>query len=719
MDVHLAGNVPSGRVTAQITSLDGTKVGGAFSAAVAAGASRVTLSTSVAGPRLWTAETPNLYQVDVVLTDAQGAQVHGITERFGFRTVQVRTGDGLYVNGRRIQLRGVTRHTFHPTLGRASSPRLAREDIALMKAMNVNAVRMSHYPPDTYFLDLCDELGLYVLDELAGWQHSYDTAAGTPLVQAMVTRDVNHPSVIAWDNGNEGGWNTALDPLFGSWDPQGRPVLHPWSSFGGIDTNHYPTYDTVKSKLAGSTVFMPTEFLHGLYDGGAGAGLDDYWNLMATAPRSAGGFIWSLIDEGIRRDDGGGAIDTNGNRGPDGIVGPFREKEGSYYTIKDIWSPIQLTSRSYYESTFPAAFDGTVGLTNRYAFTDVSACTFTWQLITYAAPGAGAGHTVTAHGTSASPSIAPGATGKLTLGLPAGWAGSDALRVTVTDPSGSEVITWVWTIKKAADHTARIVVPIPGAPAVTAIQTGDTVTMTAGATAVGIARSTGRLSAVTRNGTAVSLVNGPAPAVGNATLTGLTHAQDGAAHTVTATYSGNLQSVRWRLDSNGWLRLDYTYVLTGAHDFLGVDFDYPESKVTGVTRLGRGPYRVWKNRLRGVTTDVWTKDHNDTVTGRSGFEYPEFKGYHANLHWASLHTTEGTITVASAQENVFLRLFTPTQPADSQYAAAPFPGGDISFLDGIPAIGNKFHPATSVGPAGQPNTATGTYTRTLHFRFGA
>ncbi|MCX5214711.1 hypothetical protein OG689_36565 [Kitasatospora sp. NBC_00240] len=513
-DVHLAGNVGSGRVSVRIRTADGTNVGGSVSTAVASGATRVTVSTKVPGPKQWTTETPNLHQAEVVLTDSSGAQVHGLTERFGFRTVEVRAGDGVYVNGVRVLLKGVNRHTLHPTLGRASSPRLAREDIELMKSMNVNAVRTSHYPPDTYFLDLCDELGLYVLDELGGWQHSYSTAAGSPLVQAMVTRDVNHPSILFWDNGNEGGWNTALDSLFGSWDPQKRAVLHPWSSFGGIDTNHGPTYSQVQSKLAGSTVYMPTEFLHGLYDGGAGAGLDDYWQLMATAPRSAGGFIWSLIDESIRRDDGGGAIDTHGNRGPDGIVGPFREKEGSYYAIKDIWSPIQLTSRSYYENTFPAGFDGTVRLTNRYAFTNTSTARFGWQLITYATPG-GTGHTVTARGTCASPSIAPGATGVLTLGLPGNWADSDAVRLTVTDASGVEIVTWVWTVKKAADHVRRIVVPVPGAPSVTATRTDDTVTMTAGTTTVSIARATGRLSRVTRNGTLVSLADGPAPAAGS------------------------------------------------------------------------------------------------------------------------------------------------------------------------------------------------------------
>ena len=112
-------------------------------------------------------------------------------------------------------------------------------DVRLIKEMNMNAVRMSHYPPDAHFLEACDELGLYVLDELAGWQGSYDTPTATRLVGEMVRRDVNHPSILFWDNGNEGGWNTDVDGEFAKWDPQHRPVLHPWEKFSGIDTNHY------------------------------------------------------------------------------------------------------------------------------------------------------------------------------------------------------------------------------------------------------------------------------------------------------------------------------------------------------------------------------------------------------------------------------------------------------------------------------------------------
>ncbi|HEX8348296.1 MAG TPA: glycoside hydrolase family 2 TIM barrel-domain containing protein, partial [Actinoplanes sp.] len=419
-DVYLAGVSAAGRVVGQLKRLDGTNVGSEFSVSVASGASRATLSTTLSGAALWTAETPNLYRVEFRLVTGAGALLHTVTERFGFRTIEVRAGNGVYVNGRKVLLKGSNRHTLWPTLGRASSPRLARQDILLMKEMNHNAVRMSHYPPDTYFLDLCDELGLYVIDELAGWQKRYNENVGAPLVASTVQRDVNHPSILFWANGNEGGWNTALDDDYALYDPQRRTVIHPWSNFNGIDTDHYENYDSTRTKLAGSSIFMPTEFLHGLYDGGAGAGLNDYWNLTLASPRAAGGFIWAFADEAIARGDRGGAIDTTGNSGPDGIVGPYREKEGSFFAVRDIWSPVQLASAAYYQTTFPATFDGTVRVVNRYDFINLRQCGFGWQLLRFAAPGAGASTTptVVAQGTATAPDIAPGATGVIPLGLP-------------------------------------------------------------------------------------------------------------------------------------------------------------------------------------------------------------------------------------------------------------------------------------------------------------
>ena len=213
-----------------------------------------------------------------------------MTKRFGFRTFEVRPGDGLYLNGQKIRLKGVCRHSFWPDSGRCLSREISYADVRLIKEMNMNAVRMSHYPPDEHFLDACDELGLYVLDELAGWQKPpYDTEIGKKLVKEMVTRDVCHPCILFWDNGNEGGWNRELDDQFALYDPQNRTVLHPWENFNGVDTAHYRNYEITQKKLSGSTLYMPTEFLHGLYDGGHGAGLDDYWKLMYASPDGSGG----------------------------------------------------------------------------------------------------------------------------------------------------------------------------------------------------------------------------------------------------------------------------------------------------------------------------------------------------------------------------------------------------------------------------------------------
>uniref|UniRef100_UPI001E359AA2 glycoside hydrolase family 2 TIM barrel-domain containing protein n=1 Tax=Amycolatopsis sp. CA-128772 TaxID=2073159 RepID=UPI001E359AA2 len=569
-----------------------------------------------------------------------------------------------------------------------------------------------------YFLDLCDELGLYVLDELTGWQHHYDEGVGAPLVEALVERDVNHPSILFWDNGNEGGWNTALDDDFAQYDPQRRAVLHPWTTFSGVDTSHYQTYSSTASKAAGPAIFMPTEFLHGLYDGGAGAGLNDYWKLMGGSQRSAGGFIWALVDESVARDDRGGALDTNGSRAPDGILGPYREKEGSFFTIKDIWSPVQLASPAYYESVFPASFDKTVKLVNRYDFTNLRTCRFTWQLLAFPAPGAGPGHQVLAQGQATAPDVAPGATGAVTLGLPVGWTGADALRLSVIDPTGREITSWTWRIRKAPDFAARLIKPATTG-SVTATETATDVVLVAGATRITIGKADGRLTGVRRGSTPVSLANGPAPAGGAATLTGFSHFRDGTGWVVQCDYSGGLTSVRWRLDANGWLRLVYRYHATGDHDHLGVNFDYPEANVRGLTWLGDGPYRVYKNRLRGVQPDVWSKPYNNTATGASGFAYPEFKGYHARTCWAMLDTTEGAVTVVAAEEGLFLRLFTPAVGPDPQNAVVTYPAGNVSLLDGIAPVGNKFHGVAALGPESRPNAATGDYHRTVYFRFDA
>ncbi|MEU0091943.1 glycoside hydrolase family 2 TIM barrel-domain containing protein [Kribbella sp. NPDC006257] len=711
VDTYLTGVTTADRVIAQIRRLDGTPVGSRFSASID-GQEKVTVRTTIDRPDLWSAETPNLYQVEVTLA-SKADWLHTTSARFGFRTIEVRAGDGVYVNGAKIVFKGVCRHTSWPTSGRTSSKKLTRDDISLIKEMNMNAVRMSHYPPDTHFLDRCDEVGLYVLDELGGWQKKYDEGVAAPLVKSMVTRDVNHPSIVFWDNGNEGGWNTALDDDFALYDPQQRKVLHPWANFSDINTDHYETYDSTRRILEGTTIFMPTEYLHGLYDGGHGAGLDDYWKLLGERPLSAGGFLWSFADEGVVREDLDGRMDVNGNQAPDGIIGPFREKEASFFTIKDIWSPIQTTL----PPELPTDFTGDLPIVNRYAFTNTSDCRFEWSLIDYAGPAdRRTGHTVRVAGAAKRLDLAAGHAGVLPLRLPSNWRRHDALAVAVTDPTGRQIARWVWPTKSAADHARALV--RPGRGSVDAVATEDGITLRAGKTGVTIDAHTARLTGVTYGGLPISLSNGPAPATGTAALRSLSHGAEGRAYVVRAEYDGGLASVQWRLQPSGWLQLDYSYDLTGSHDYFGVNFDYPQAKVEGVKWLGRGPYRVWQNRMRGVVTDVWAKDFNDTATGAEGWTYPEFKGYHADLHWAVLRTVEGPITVVTEDNGLFLRLFTPKNGVDPRNTAVPFPAGDLSFLDAIPAIGTKFDPAVALGPQSQPAVATGPYHHTLHFKFG-
>ena len=307
-----------------------------------AGSDWTTLQLNVSAPALWTAETPNLYKAQFSLLDKEGKVLHHETETFGFRTIEVRESDGLYVNGVRINVRGVNRHSFRPESGRTLSKAKNIEDVLLMKGMNMNSVRLSHYPADPEFLEACDSLGLYVMDELGGWHGKYDTPTGVRLIEGMIERDVNHPSIIWWSNGNEKGWNIELDGEFHKYDPQKRPVIHPQGNFSGFETMHYRSYGESQNYMRLPEIFMPTEFLHGLYDGGHGAGLYDYWEMMRKHPRCIGGFLWVLADEGVKRVDMDGFIDNQGNFGADGIVGPHHEKEGSYYTIKQLWSPVQV-----------------------------------------------------------------------------------------------------------------------------------------------------------------------------------------------------------------------------------------------------------------------------------------------------------------------------------------------------------------------------------------
>ncbi len=723
-DVFLNGVTNADEVECQIQTVDGKNVGAPFAAKI--DGEKILLDTKANTPKLWTAETPNLYSAEFRLK-RNGEVIHQIRQRFGFRTFEVRDGDGLYLNGQRVILKGVDRHSFWPDSGRCLSETVHRLDIQTIKDANMNAVRMSHYPPDEKFLDLCDELGLYILDELAGWHHFYDDTVGPPLVREMVSRDVNHPCILFWDNGNEGGFNTNFDQLFTQYDPQHRRVLHPWAAFNGINTGHYLDYDQAAVACEGTPIFyhpngkvfaatndtakyiyMPTEFQHGLYDGGAGAGMEDYWKLMSASRYLGGGFVWALLDDGLKRPDTG-EIDVAGNQAPDGIVGPYRQREGSFYAIRQIWSPIQITRES----------NGVFSVENHFNFFDAKDCKFTWQVRKFASlSGTNSGFTIVRQGLIPSPAIPPGGRGTVKFKLPVPASAGDALALRVDDPGGRELWTWVWPL--AGVDRFRSVIHEPATQHAKATESGNTIQVDAGALTVTFNKQTGLLSGVRRGGQIFSLTNGPCFTSGTNLPGKINCIEDGPDVVVSEHFDDPSKSVVWRVNGNGWLDCDYTYSATGTNDFLGTTFDYPESLVRHKRWLGDGPYRVWKNRLRGVSLGVWDNDYNNTLTGYRDWIYPEFKGFFSGVRWLEFDTAEGQVTVVNNSAVPFMQVLTPEFPPMKLVgkAFAPVPACGLGFMDLIPPIGSKFKAPAAMGPQSQQNIANGKYSGSVSFYFG-
>jgi hypothetical protein len=714
IDVHLNGLKNSNLVRAVISQPDGQQPGEPFEAKLQPGQEKVTLKTKVSGQKLWTSETPNLYQVQVALLQ-DDMNIHIVQSTFGFRTFELRPGDGLYLNGQKIRLKGVDRHSFRPDSGRCLSRQDCYDDVLLIKQMNMNAARMSHYPPDTYFLEACDKLGLYVLDELAGWHKPpYDTNVGKVLVREMVTRDVSHPCILFWDNGNEGGWNTDLDGDFALYDPQKRTVLHPWESFGGIDTSHYRSYEETTKKLSGSTLFMPTEFLHGLYDGGLGAGLKDYWDVMGSSPMGAGGFLWVFADEGVVRTDWEGRIDVAGNQAPDGIVGPYHEKEGSFYAIKEIWSPLQITPER-----LPTDFNGTLPIENRYDFTNLNECSFDLRLCRFSGPQKEPSETETIFQRSfAGPDVGPHCSGTIELSLPYEWRQAQVLYLTAKDPAGSEIWTWSWDIAGTDYYRQKLVSTTTrdNSKVAANLQNGK-IHIDTGSLALQFDAKNSLLTDISVEGIPLSFSGGPTLIGGSVQNPKVTCRQVDNHIVINTTYEGGMNYARWTIYPTGWIELEYELELDGLFYIFGVNFDYPENKIRQMRWLGRGPYRVWKNRLQGGRLDIFSNPYKNDVPGAT-WDFPEFKGYYQDWRWVVFSTEEGDITIVNGSDNLYLGVYRPNNGQEPMRTRINVPNTGISFLHGIPAIGTKSQRPEELGPQGQRNRASGKYKGKVYFHFG-
>ena len=644
----------------------------------------------------WSPESPEMYSL-VFAIYKNGKHIYEHRQKIGFRTVELKQRDGIYVNGVKMKFKGVNRHSFRPETGRTTSKQISIEDVLLMKSMNMNAVRMSHYPPDNHFLDVCDSLGLFVIDELAGWHGNYDTKTGLKLGFEMIKHDKHHPSIIMWANGNEGGHNRELDDIFKT-DPQSRPLIHPWELYNGIETQHYREYNYgIGNYEYGREIVMPTEFLHGWFDGGHGAGLEDYWEKMWYNPLSAGGFLWDLADNEVVRKDLNDSLDTDKHRAADGIVGPNHEKEGSYFAIKEIWSPVHFERKE-----ITTAFDGKLNIENRYHFTNTNECSFSWKLQRFDVRGS-----KEESGKAAAPAIAPGAKGTLQLNLPANWKEFNVLYVTAKDKFQQELFTWSFPISSPKETSERIVVKEGSNKIETPVADTNMILVNVKDVSLMFNESTGILATVKNKNGIIPFNNGPIVQEGVNNFKGIKKYKDGDKFIIESAYDKkeSYNTLKWTVYPSGWLRLEVNYFPGAYHtNFAGINFSFPESEIKSVTYIGNGPYRVWKNRMKGGQFGVWEKKYNNTETGEAPWIYPEFKGYYSNFYGGYFFTKNNRFTVATETEDLFLRLFTPAWKTDQWHNYEPlFPSGDISFMLGIPSIGTKTQRNETTGPMGLKN----------------
>ena len=718
-DVFLNRAVPNSSVSVDIFDAKGTKVAKEQTFPVASDQAKVDFNTK--GIKAWNAEQPHLYTAIFTLKDTQGNTLHVERQKFGFRTIEYRhqyagdKEDGLFINGQKVIVKGVNRHSFRPETGRTLSKQKNIEDVKLIKSMNMNAVRLSHYPADPEFLDACDSLGLYVECEQPGWHWAHETVTGSKIVEEMVLRDVNHPSIIFWSNGNEGGFNYELEEFFTKNDPQKRVVLYPWANRNGFETKHYRSWGETSEYMRQKEIFMPTEFLHGLYDGGHGAGLRDYWRLMMSNPRCAGGFLWDLMDQGVVRTDQNDIIDCVGNFGADGIVGPHMEKEGSFYTIREVWSPVQW---KYLDS-------GKITIENCYNFINLKDCKFTYKLLQM--PDYGKTDVkVIKEGKFESPDAAPGQ--RVQLALPRNYLEADAIQLTAIDPNGQEIFTWSYKFRMRVGNLNRKALR-ENTQQYTYTEDGDQLLVKNDNRQYTFSKKTGMLMGVSVDGKKISFSNGPrfvAAKRSDRSDDGFYNHDDKQAEkkktqyteyadqgafagftfsdsTLVANYQhGSLEKVTWRFLQDGGAYMDVDYYFNGVVDLLGVCFDYPEQMVKRKTWVGKGPYRVWQNRMEGPQYGLWSNDYNDPIPGET-FEYPEFKGYFSNVSWMKLETTEGQLGIEGI--NLKVGVYTPRDGRDHILYTLPETG--IAILRAIPAVRNKVNTTDLNGPSAQPYWSKG------------
>ena len=679
----------------------------------------LTAEVTVASPRLWSAEEPNLYTLLLTLQSASGETL--TVERFavGFRQIEIKNGQML-LNGTPITLCGVNRHDTHPDLGHVTPRAHMLRDITLMKQHNINCVRTSHYPNDPYWLDLCDEYGLYVIDEADLEAHGFGEQGGdwselsknpdwkdafVDRAVRMVQRDKNHPSILIWSLGNESGYGPnhhAMIEAIRALDP--RPIhyesAYETEDYAGLDmVSHMytdvPTLIIEGQKTDDPRPFFLCEYAHAM--GNGPGSLQDYWDVIDQYPRLLGGCVWEWADHGIRQftENGtewfayGGDFGDVPNDGPfciDGLCSPDRVPHPALRELKKVIAPVLATAEDL------AA--GTLRIKNRHDFSTLRHLAASWRVVE-------GGRTLQS-GTLDLPEIAPNTDAVVSIPytLPNGDTWLD-----VTFSLASDTL---WAERGHEIAWAQFALPTPSVPAaiVAGAMPALSITDTAGSLkiigeefALRFDRSTGTLTDWHYLDTPI-LLSGPALSVWRAPTDNDVHMatewrkagldrlvprtvsvdwEQTAPHTVQVT----VQTVLAAITNRPAFAVTYTYTVSGSGAVtLETQVKPLSASLPPLPRLGLeltlmpgfhhfawdglGPHESYPDRKESVKRSVYS----GTVAEQfQSYIRPQENGNKSEVRWAALSNIRGLGLLATSPTllNVSVHHFTTQDLTDAQH----------------------------------------------------
>ena len=280
------------------------------------------------------------------------------------------------------------------------------------------------------------------------------------------------------------------------------------------------------------------------------------------------------------------------------------------------------------------------------------------------------------------------------------------LYVTVKDRYQRELFTWSFPISSPELVGARMIAK-EGNNNINTKEADSLLTITVKDVTVVLNKNNGLLVSVKNGKGELPFNNGPVLQEGVNNFKSFKQYKERSNLVLESAFSQeeSYNTLKWIVYPSGWIKLEVKYFPSAYFtNFAGVTFSFPEKEIQFVTYMGDGPYRVWKNRLKGNQFGVWSKTYNNMETGEAPWIYPEFKGYHSNFYRGTFFTKTNRFTIATENESLFLRLFTPAWKTDQWHNYEPlFPSGDISFMQGISSIGSKTQRNETTGPMGSKN----------------